>query len=287
MIIPHVAIISSLLLASNNPSTFEAIVGRPVVKHPSVYKVFALSFPSRYKTEWMWFRGRSKYLWIKKALESHNTENALPELNLTATFSAFDWIVAALLTLALVTVPVLLAFLTSYFTPNIGVSCRSLTFLVYFFTQFLQLVLWVWVLKASTICSGGILHSPMRWTRNTTWNAYRCFIWWALATLFGIASILTSIGGTIMQLLGVYRNCLCALPIQYWKNPDQAHLYISLGSNAAADIMAAKTWWVGMGAVAVTFLCINCYWGWWYQRRLRGIFQDVLAKCLKRNQNLF
>jgi hypothetical protein len=280
MIIPHVAIISSLLLASNNPSTLEGIVGRPIVEHPSVFKVFALAYPSRYKTEWMWFRGRSKYLWVKKALDSHNRKTGLPGLSIAATFSVFDWTMVSFFTLILIAVPVLLAFLISYFTPNVGVSCRSLTFMVYFLTQFLQLVLWVWVLKTSTICTGGILHSPMRWTKNTKCNAIRCSIWWTLATIFGIASILTSIGGTVMQLLGVYRNCLCALPIQHWRSPDEAETYISLGSNRAVDIVAAKTWWVGMGAAAVTFLCVNCYWGWWYQRRLRGVFQDTVMKCL-------
>jgi hypothetical protein len=280
MIIPHVAIISSLLLASNNPSTFEGIVGRPLEEHPPVLKIFALAYPSRYKTEWMWFRGRSKYLWIKKAIDSYNTDNPFSDLELSATFSLFDWMLITFFTFILVAVPIVLAFLTSYFTPNIGVSCRSLTFAVYFFTQFLQLVLWLWVLKTSTICPAGKLHSPMRWTRDTRWNAYRCFIWWTLATIFGIASVFTSIGATIMQLLGVYRNCLCALPIQYWRSPDRTDTYISLGSNTAADIMAAKTWWVGMGAVAVTFLCVNCYLGWWYQRRLRGVFQDAVKKCL-------
>jgi hypothetical protein len=280
MIIPHVAIISSFLLASNNPSTFEAIVGSPIIEHPRVFKVLALAYPSRYKTEWMWFRGRSKYLWIKKAIDSHNIENASAELKLSASFSVFDWTMVSLFTLVLFAVPIFLAFLISYFTPNIGVSCRSFTFAVYFFTQFLQLILWVWVLKTSMICPAGKLHSPMRWTWNTKWNEYRCFIWWTLATIFGIASVLTSIGGTIMQILGVYRNCLCALPIQYWRNPDEANAYISLGNNTAADIMAAKTWWVGIGGVAVTFLCINCYWGWWYQRRLRGVFQDAVEKCL-------
>lgn len=280
MIIPHVAVISSLLLASNNPSTFEAIVGRPIVEHPPVFGIFALAYPSRYKTEWMWFRGRSKYLWIKKAIDSYNIDNPFSELELSATFSIFDWMLITIFSLLLIAVPVVLAFLISYFTPNTGVSCRSLTFAVYFFTQFLQLVLWVWVLKTSTICPAGTLHSPMRWTKDTTWNAYRCLIWWALATIFGIASILTSIGGTIMQLLGVYRNCLCALPIQYWRNPDAADAYISLGNNPAADIMAAKTWWVGMGGVAVTFLCVNSYWGWWYQRRLRAVFKGAVEKCL-------
>ena len=280
MIIPHVAIVSSLLLAGNNPSTFEAVVGKPAIEHPSVLGIFALSYPSRYKTEWMWFRGRSKYLWIERALRKHNDESASPDFNIVATFSLLDWVVAVLLTVILITVPFVLAFLTSFYTPNIGVSCRSLTVLIYFITQILQLGLWVWVLKTSTVCSGGVLHSPMKWTRSTKCNACRCLIWWILATVFGVSSIFTAIGGTIFQLLGVYRNCLCAIPIQYWRNPDDADVYVSLGTNNAADIMAARTWWVGMGGVAVVFLVINCYLAWWYQSRLRGLFLATVAKPL-------
>jgi hypothetical protein len=92
MVIPHVAVISSFLLASSNP----------VVEHPSVLKVFALAYPSRYKTVWMWFRGRSKYLWIKKAIAEHNLETGLPELH--------DWAMTAFFTLILIAVPVILAF---------------------------------------------------------------------------------------------------------------------------------------------------------------------------------
>jgi hypothetical protein len=88
MIIPHVAIISSFLLASNNPSTLEGIVGRPIVEPPPVARVNTLAYPSRCKTEWTWFHGRSKYLWIKKALDTFNSESGQSELSLMAKFSA-------------------------------------------------------------------------------------------------------------------------------------------------------------------------------------------------------
>ncbi len=80
-----------------------------------------------------------------------------------------------------------------------------------------------------------------------------------------------------MQLLGVYRNCLCALPVWYWKGRNRAdsEAYINLSTDSPFVIMAARTWWIRTGAVAVGFLCLSTYWGWWYQRRLRGLFREV------------
>lgn len=80
-----------------------------------------------------------------------------------------------------------------------------------------------------------------------------------------------------MQLVGVYRNCLCALPVWYWRGrfEDDSPAYVNLSTDSAAVIRAAHTLWVRTGAVAVAFLCLSAYWGWWYQRRLRGIFREV------------
>jgi hypothetical protein len=274
MTIPHIAIISSLLLAGNNPNAFEAIVGKPAIAHPPVFKMFALSYDSRYKTEWMWLRGRSKQQWIQRALHEDRS-GSLTGLHTATTFKMLDWAKIIFLTFILIAVPVILAFLTSFYTPRIGLSCRSLTFMVYGLTQTLQIALWVWVHIASTVDSRGVHHSPMKCTKGTLPNRTRCAVWWALAAIFGVTSVFTAIGGTIMQLVGVYRNCLCALPIMYWGNRGDPDAWVSLGTNSAADIMAAKTWWVPLGATAVAFLCLSCYWGWWYQRRLRGVFRDA------------
>lgn len=49
------------------------------------------------------------------------------------------------MTLLLIGVPYVLAFLTGFFTPPIVLSCRSLTFTVYAVAQICQIVLWLWV----------------------------------------------------------------------------------------------------------------------------------------------
>ncbi|KAL5331925.1 hypothetical protein ACEPPN_001465 [Leptodophora sp. 'Broadleaf-Isolate-01'] len=290
MTIPHVAIISSLLLAGNNPSTFQSAVSTATITHPPVLKLFALSFRSRYKTQWMWFRGRSKSLWLQRLVSTpprtQDSKSPSPSpppsqlfsLRTHTTLTLRTWLKILLLTILPIFIPFLLAFLTSYFTPQKGLSCRSLTFLLYFLTQTLQISLWVWVLSSCTLCpSSEKIHTPTRHTLSTRWNLFRCIAFWTLASLFGIASIFTALGGTIMQLVGVYRNCLCALPVWYWSGryADDSEAYVNLSTDSAAVIMAAHTWWVRTGAVAVGFLCLSTYWGWWYQRRLRGIFREV------------
>ena len=56
MTIPHVAIVSSFLLAGNNPNILEGIVGLPTIeKKPSLkWHFLLLTYDSRYKPAWIW-----------------------------------------------------------------------------------------------------------------------------------------------------------------------------------------------------------------------------------------
>jgi len=83
-----------------------------------------------------------------------------------------------------------------------------------------------------------------------------------------------------MQLLGVYSNCLCALPVKYRgiRYEDREEAYVLLGSNSAADINAAQKWWMAMGCTATGFLGVTTYFGWWYQKILRGVFRGVVER---------
>ena len=159
----------------------------------------------------------------------------------------------------LILIPFVFAFLTSYNTPMVGISCRSLTFLVYAMSQFLLILLWAWPF-ASGAASG------------STWNrTARC----VLALLGGLGATFAAIGGTMMQIMGVYRACLCQLPIRYWHNPSSGPSF-PMGSNSAHSIANAATYWKGLGAGATGFLILVCYSGWWYQRRLRKRFSKLV-----------
>jgi hypothetical protein len=40
--------------------------------------------------------------------------------------------------------------------------------------------------------------------------------WMALKVFVGSIAAFVSIGGTFMQIIGVYRNCLCKISAWYW-----------------------------------------------------------------------
>jgi hypothetical protein len=112
----------------------------------------------------MWFRGRSKRQWIERVLEIREQNNNLDELRRKTKFSFQAWSNILGITLLLTGVPFTLAFVTEYFTPLVGISCRSLTFLVYTLLQVCQILLWVWVLLSSETNTGK-LHSPTKRTK--------------------------------------------------------------------------------------------------------------------------
>jgi hypothetical protein len=235
------------------------------------------------------FRGRSKRQWVEKVLTTKCPKNepGLRELRTKTRFTLRIWISIIVLSLFLIAVPFILAFIVSFTTPRVGLSCRSLTFLAYALLQLCQILLWVWILICSETDTEGCLHSPTilterpwtsrngkkhhpRWLNKASW-----ILWWFLAIIFGLGSVFTAIGGTMMQIMGVYGNCLCALPVQYWHNRSVPDAYVFMGSNSSNDIRAADTFWVNTGIAAVVFLCVTCYAGWWYQRMLRYTFRDI------------
>lgn len=61
-----------------------------------------------------------------------------------------------------------------------------------------------------------------------------------------------------MQIMGVYRNCLCELSIRDWRRSR-----------------------FDTGASAVAFLGFISYAGWWYQRRLRFQFKLLINQIDK------
>ena len=63
-------------------------------------------------------------------------------------------------------VPFILAFRTAFYTPQVGISCRTLTFGVYTITQLCQIILWLWAYAGAPeegecphiLRKGGVLH---------------------------------------------------------------------------------------------------------------------------------
>lgn len=161
MIIPHLSIVSGLLLAGNNPNTSEGVVAHEFgdFEDPEPFedkhfwtKLFGLAYNSRYRSQWLWLRGRSKRKWVEKVLKTYELrpsagqkgdfvlDEDMVALRKVTTLSIMGWGVVISLTLLLIGITFVLAFLTAFYTHQVGVSCRSLTLTVYTISQIYQSV---------------------------------------------------------------------------------------------------------------------------------------------------
>ena len=276
---PHDAIVSGLLLAGNNPNTLEGVVGKPTQRPQTPHcHLFELVYDSRYRPTWIWQRGRSKKIWIERIC--HDSATAPDGLAAKLRMKPQDWMVVVFLSYSMILVPSLLAFLTSYYTPVVGLSCRSMTFLVYMICQLYLTVLWVWDIQSTHLDPAGTPHTPVTripWLKGGVRDNWQAYLWWPNVFAGGACAVFTAIGGTIMQLMGVYRNCRCALPIKYWRR-SASDVTFTISPNSAEAIQHAATYWKGTGITAITFLVFISYVGWWYQRRLRYQFKLLVDR---------
>lgn len=226
------------------------------------------------------------------------------------------------MTFILLGVPFGLALMTAYNTPEIGVSCRSLTFLIYACVQFAQILLWLWAhassppditkddgsqqisqqisqpvsepisqqpsqqswlrksgfynptamkhlmgedqkfdlhkllkrVKSGTLqgkvrllkplgSTGGDLTSQSEVLEQHSWSFGIAWflIWHIIAFLLLLFAVFTAIGGTLMQLIGVYSVAVCRVTVNDWsKHADQRGLSI-ISVNSALAIKSAKS----------------------------------------------
>ena len=213
-----------------------------------------------------------------------------------------DWILRIFMTFVLLGVPFGLALMTAYNTPEIGVSCRSLTFVIYACIQFAQILLWLWAYASSPPDTTKEDGSQQSWLRkngfyNPTamkhlmgedhkFDLYKLLervklgkllgkvgwyqfsgstggdhtsesevleqhgwsfgiiwflIWHIAALLLLLFAIFTAIGGTLMQLIGVYTAAVCRVTVNEWSKPaDQRGMSI-ISVNSALAIKSAKS----------------------------------------------
>ncbi|KAK1508158.1 uncharacterized protein CCOS01_15819 [Colletotrichum costaricense] len=342
MIIPHIAIISGLLLAGNNPNILEGVLATerdPEDPEDPTYVFgflrFDLVYPSCYKVAWQWLRGHTKKQWIEQLLTVYSRrtdveyrghediDGDMKDLRFRTTLSLLDWFVLLFLTLLLVGIPYLFAFMLAFFTPQIGLSCRSLTFLVYFGLQLAQIGLWLWAyigapgdvtnpkrrIRALDIFrKGGWLdhrkfydpstapwhedtHSPSSkladflahaskpgsWTLHTFWSS----LYYSLQIIFGLSAVFVSLGGTLMQIMGVYRTNMCFVNVHYWLEPKERRPPVVLSVNSREMINSATKYWKPVAIAAIAFMAVVSFVGWWYQRRMRDVFGQLVKKIDK------
>ncbi len=324
MTIPHVAIVSGCLLAGNNPNTLEVIVSSlpngpweerdpPKSKFRKVYQPF---YSSVYLPVEMWARGRTKRAWIDKLLDTYGP--SFPSTDVEGNgkhtkgkskegefhLTLMDWVVLVAITLSLMGLPFVLAFLTSYYTPAVGLSCRTLTFLLYFVFQICFGIVWVSDFFFRFHRTQHIQWLPFAFREEVEMNRdgngkekekaggekngsadVRKLVkrrnaptWFGLLLAFLVlGSLFTTVVGTFLQILGVYRNCLCDIPIGRWYSGD---FTLAISTNTKDDIYFATKFWLPTGVASIILLIVVCYIGWWYQRHWRSQFRDVVQQLL-------
>ena len=403
MSIPHISIVSGCLLAGNNPNTLAGITlpRETLPKIPTegdLWSIMArqvlnitdramgLTYDAKYKPAWMWNRGRSKREWLLRLCEEyhgHDGHDFLPALKRDISMGWLDWLTLSVFALLLFLIPCMFGFLTSYYTPQIGLACRSLTFLMYGCAQTWLLLLWIWNLTwrdstwrarrrgliifpsadnqtvqmstpttesspskaengvAVTIKVDGVnieqgaqasqleqtgspsptansepiatteqlpkngvqeifsRLSEARWfqkspnrrlssatirrastaTLRSSSGVSRVgfVIFWLLMAIGFATAVFSAIGGTMMQVMGVYRNCLCQINVSVWRH-GRSKANLKLSTNSAEDIEQALKYWIPMGVAASLFLGLVTYVAWWYQRRLRFRFTELVGK---------
>lgn len=236
MTVPHLAIIASAMLAASSPSALQGIVwdggsaasrdrfekgfwdsvrshihDYPLLNWVSGrvrrYQVIENTYDGHFKTVSLWNRGHNKRRWVHEALRDYEagyiegSESLMPPDDVRAVLKEDlgDVFNATLATVMLLIVPSALAFLTSYNTPRKGISCRSLTYLVYGISQVIECLFWAW--ETWLKIKYGDMWSEAH-TRAKTIN-------WMGQMFVGFFAMFAAVIGTLMQLLGVYRTCVC------------------------------------------------------------------------------
>ncbi|KAI3397250.1 hypothetical protein diail_11049 [Diaporthe ilicicola] len=344
MTIPHIAIISGLLLAGNNPNILEGVFATQRQDQQDEVKLFGLHFglayPSCYKVAWQWQRGFNKLRWIRTLLDTYGRPGSaihdrviqdeqednmqdLEDLREKTTLAPLDWFLILFMATFLLGVPFMLAFITAYFTPQVGLSCRSLTFTIYACAQLAQVLLWLWAyagppgklkqLDAPQSSSPGPLRffwrggwldthgfynpkstdhfldprepkSPRVIWRQMQTRGFRdirsvwACLWHVLYVAFGATAGLAALGGTLMQLLGVYTANICQVSASDWADPRRAGVTAMLSVNTKAMIDDAQVYWEPCGITAIAFMTFVSFVGWWYQRRMKDLFTTLVSE---------
>lgn len=174
-----------------------------VIKKIAGYNPIETSFEGPFRTVKLWKRGLNKREWVREAISEYvasgDTSISQSQLRHSLSLNRTDCFYVLAVALFAVLAPCVLAFLISYNTPQAGLSCRSLTYLVYAISQVCEMALWTWAARSR-------IRYGTRWSETNPIVKRAC--WWG-QVFVGFFSIFAAVGGTSMQLLGVYRSCAC------------------------------------------------------------------------------
>jgi hypothetical protein len=189
------------------------------------------AYETQFQPVTLWSRGMNKRRWIRRFAAQDGGPDAISSETIRIfedrmRISPLGWlwkIVAP--AVFLIIVPAVVGGIVTYETPPRGFACRSVSFVMYACAQLLLILLaalqnalddgkecsWQWRTPASS-------NDPRpQWLYNKAKFLFtgRSFMW--LSAPLWFASMLAAIGGTTMQITGVYRNCFCYAGSENWR----------------------------------------------------------------------
>lgn len=296
------AIISCAMLASGNPTALQGMVwdggkasprpkqslgrrqsiqskmdeytpSRWLLQKFRGYELLKSTYEGNFEPASLWNRGHNKRRWVHEAIKDyalHYSEirdgGSMPpkEISRALKERVVEIVNGIVTSLTLLVLPSALAFITSYNTPRKGVSCRTLSYLVYGICQVLECALWIWEIWLKNKYGD-------RWSEAQT----RAKAINYCGQLFvGFWAIFAAVIGTLLQLLGVFRTCVCMVPVSYWLYPHAPGSYVDLSTGDRASLLAAMQYWIPTSITAVGLISLLCAVGWWHQRSLRELFRE-------------
>ena len=235
--------------------------------------IYGRFYESQYQPVWMWNRGQNKQRWVNKVqhlyykdpekLKHPTLAGKLPVLDLIA------WFYLVFFAIFLILGPFVLAYLTSYYTPTVGLSCRSFTFVLYFICQGWLSITWGWKFRNT--------YRRMEGEADEQTAGHLDVVLFISTGLGFCGAMLTTIAGTFMQIAGVYRNCKCMVPMNAWGSSSSP---VVLSTNTALQIELAQKYWLKTSIASIVWLIVTCYVGWWYQRHWRSYFKELVDEVL-------
>jgi hypothetical protein len=221
----------------------------------------------------------NKMTWIKasRAWERGDFRNAMQ-------LSSVGWFWMIFVpTVLLITVPPTAGAVVAYITPPRGIACRSLSFVCYAFCQFMLSIIalvqnalddgqpasWTWKVSVTSLKAlRSDIKGNLKWLHSGKSASAMSALWW-----FG--SLFAAIGGTTMQITGIYRNCICYAGAASWWHISEKNPAIQIATDTE-DKRNSANYWLWIGSAAMIFMAINCYVGWWYQKLIRRRFTNVV-----------
>jgi hypothetical protein len=273
-----VAIVASSVLGVDNPASLEAVFDDddlfelPVTTnaHNGDSTTTAVKLPARvnsrsyhfhdspFRTIWIWKRARVMQEWTRKNMVdgfiADKVESSVPRI-MSACLASF-----------LVTIPCAGAYSISYYTPQVGLGCRSAIQLIYGISQLVLIVAW-WLYYSSH-------HRITQKEKNQRFSFTSASVY-AVTSVTLFAALFSSIGGTIMQLVGVFKNCICKASLKYLLPKKRAGGVVLLSNDTSAHRNNA-TLWIIVGSIGIGYIALTCIIGWLYQARTRSRCKRIL-----------